>query len=109
MGRELVALKGRLGRVFRRSDVAASAGAFIDGLLSGIPRKTGWLMAKQAGLKRPYRMQSLLGRSAMSCGLKRLPRSAIRPVCLWSTRLGFSRRASTRSGWQDSIQALPAG
>ena len=50
--------------MFRRSDVAASAGAFIDGLLSGIPRKTGWLLAEQAGLKRPYRMQSLLGRSS---------------------------------------------
>ena len=31
--------------------------------LSGISRKTGWLMAEQAGLDRPYRMQSLLGRS----------------------------------------------
>ena len=26
-------------------------------------RKTGWLLAEQAGLERPYRMQSLLGRS----------------------------------------------
>ena len=43
--RELIALKDRLAPVFRRSDVAAWAGAFIDGLLSGIPRKTGWLMA----------------------------------------------------------------
>lgn len=62
--RELRALKGRLAPVFRRSDVATSAGAFIDGLLSGIPRKTGWFLAEQAGLKRPYRMQSLLGRSS---------------------------------------------
>src|SRR6201997_4282513 len=62
--RELKALKDRLAPVFRRSDVAASAGAFIDGLLSGIPRKTGWLLAEQAGLVRPYRMQSLLGRSS---------------------------------------------
>jgi SRSO17 transposase len=62
--RELIALKDRFAPVFRRSDVAASAGAFIDGLLSGIPRKTGWLLAEQAGLKRPYRMQSLLGRSS---------------------------------------------
>ena len=62
--RELIALKDRLASVFRRSDVAASAGAFIDGLLSGIARKTGWLLAEQAGLRRPYRMQSLLGRSS---------------------------------------------
>jgi SRSO17 transposase len=32
-------------------------------LLSGVERKTGWLLAEQAGLDRPYRMQSLLGRS----------------------------------------------
>ena len=62
--RELLALKSRLGPVFGRREVRASAGAFIDGLLSGITRKTGWLMAEQAGLDRPYRMQSLLGRSS---------------------------------------------
>jgi len=31
-------------------------------VLSGIERKTGWLMAEQAGLSKPYRIQSLLGR-----------------------------------------------
>src|SRR5919199_6768277 len=60
---ELSALKSRLGRVFRRPEVRSCAGAFIDGLLSGVARKTGWLLAEQAGLDRPYRMQSLLGRS----------------------------------------------
>ena len=39
-------------------------GAFIDGLLSGAARKTGWQLAEQAGLARPYRIQSLLGRSS---------------------------------------------
>jgi hypothetical protein len=29
---------------------------FIEGLLSGISRKTGWLKAEQAGFDRPYRM-----------------------------------------------------
>jgi len=62
----LSALKVRLGSVFGRPEVRASAGAFIDGLLSGVGRKTGWLMAEQAGLGRPYRMQSLLGRSSWS-------------------------------------------
>jgi SRSO17 transposase len=28
-----------------------------------VERKTGWLMSEQAGASRPYRMQSLLGRS----------------------------------------------
>jgi len=51
----LVALKTR-----------ASEGAFIDGVLSSAERKTGWMLAEQAGHARPYRMQSLLGRSNWS-------------------------------------------
>src|SRR5215208_4270595 len=61
--RELAALKERIGPVFGRAETRATAGAFLDGLLSGVARKTGWLLAEQAGLDRPYRMQSLLGRS----------------------------------------------
>src|SRR5215216_2821677 len=61
--RELAALKARIGPVFGRAETRASAGAFLEGLLSGVTRKTGWLLAEQAGLDRPYRMQSLLGRS----------------------------------------------
>jgi SRSO17 transposase len=49
--------------VFGRAETRETAGAFLDGLLSGVTRKTGWLLAEQAGLERPYRMQSLLGRS----------------------------------------------
>lgn len=65
--RELTALKGRLCAVFRRSEARESCGVFIDGLLSGIERKTGWLMAEQAGLRRPWRIQALLGRSQWDC------------------------------------------
>jgi len=60
---ELASLKARLAPIFRRRELKATASAFLDGLLSGISRKTGWQMAEQAGLERPYRMQSLLGRS----------------------------------------------
>lgn len=60
---ELSALKARIGPVFRRSELRETAGAFLDGLLSGVERKTGWLMAEQAGLEHPARMQALLGRS----------------------------------------------
>src|SRR4051812_36118699 len=63
LGSGLGALKERIGPVFGRAEVRATAGAFLDGLLSGVARKTGWLLAEQAGLERPYRMQSLLGRS----------------------------------------------
>jgi SRSO17 transposase len=69
--RDLSALKSRLAPVFGRREVGASAGAFIDGLLSGISRKTGWLMAEQAGLDGPYRMQSLLGRSSWNADVLR--------------------------------------
>jgi SRSO17 transposase len=61
--RELSALKERLAPVFRRRELRETGAAFLDGLLSGIERKTGWLMAEQAGLERPFRMQALLGRS----------------------------------------------
>src|SRR4029453_9379147 len=61
--RELAALKGRIGPVFGRAETRATAGAFLDGVLSGVARKTGWFLAEQGGLDRPYRMQSLLGRS----------------------------------------------
>jgi SRSO17 transposase len=59
----LADLKERLSTVFGRSELRRTASAFLDGLLSGVERKTGWLLAEQAGLDRPYRMQSLLGRS----------------------------------------------
>jgi SRSO17 transposase len=61
--RELAALKARIGRVLRRRELRETGAAFLDGLLSGIERKTGWLMAEQSGAEQPYRMQSLLGRS----------------------------------------------
>lgn len=59
-------LKAFIGPAFKRSEQRLSAGAFIDGLLSGAERKTGWMLAEEAGLTRPYRIQSLLGRSSWS-------------------------------------------
>ena len=61
--RDLSALKELLGPVFGRRELRETGGVFLDGLLSGVERKTGWLMAEQAGAAQPYRMQSLLGRS----------------------------------------------
>lgn len=59
----LAAFKEALAPIFPRVETRRSAEAFIDGVLSGIERKTGWMLAEQAGLARPYRIQSLLGRS----------------------------------------------
>ena len=73
---DLEALKVKLSPAFGRRETQETAGAFLEGLLSGIERKTGWLMAEQAGLERPYRMQSLLGRSSWSAdGLQDLVRA----------------------------------
>src|SRR6476619_4440131 len=60
--RELAALKERLAPVFGRSELRETAGVCLDGLLSDVARKTGWLLAEQAALERPYRIHSLLGR-----------------------------------------------
>lgn len=59
-------LKAHLAPALGRAETRASGGAFIDGLLSGAERKTGWMLAEEAGLDRPYRIQSLLGRSSWS-------------------------------------------
>ena len=60
---ELGALKGRIGAAFGRRELRETAAAFLDGLLSGATRKTGWMLAEEAGHAAPYRLQSLLGRS----------------------------------------------
>ena len=60
---ELSLLKARLGPVFGRRELREAGGAFLDGLLSGIARKTGWMMSEQAGFARPWRIQGLLGRN----------------------------------------------
>lgn len=65
-------LKACLGPALGRAETRASAGAFIDGLLSGAERKTGWMLAEEAGLDRPFRIQSLLGRSAWSADALRM-------------------------------------
>lgn len=59
-------LKAYIGPALGRAETRASGGAFIDGLLSGTERKTGWMLAEEAGLDRPFRIQSLLGRSGWS-------------------------------------------
>jgi len=61
---ELEALKGHVASVFGRDETRRAAGAFIEGVLSSAERKTGWMLAEQAGMDRPYPIQSLLGRSS---------------------------------------------
>ena len=63
---ELARLKRFVAPALGRAETREAAGAFIDGLLSSAERKTGWMLAEEAGLERPYRIQSLLGRSSWS-------------------------------------------
>ena len=55
-------VKGRLRPLFTQERVAASAGAFLDGLLGAERRKTGWMRAEAAGDPGPWRQQAVLGR-----------------------------------------------
>ncbi|MFE1600902.1 IS701 family transposase [Methylobacterium sp. ID0610] len=55
--------KQRMRPLFAAPSVAASANAFLDGLLGGERRKTGWMRAEAAGDPGPWRQQAILGRS----------------------------------------------
>jgi SRSO17 transposase len=56
-------MKARLRPLFAHPSVAASAAAFLDGLLGPERRKTGWMRAEAAGDPGPWRQQAVLGRS----------------------------------------------
>jgi len=55
--------KARMRPVFGQERIAASAGRFLETLLSNEPRKTGWMRAEAAGDPGPCRQQALLGRA----------------------------------------------
>ena len=55
-------VKGRMRPLFTQERVAASAWAFLDGLLGAERRKTGWMRAEAAGDPGPWRQQAILGR-----------------------------------------------
>lgn len=62
----LIEVKEHIAPTLGRAETRFSAGAFIDGMLSATERKTGWMLAEDAGFGRPYRIQSILGRSSWS-------------------------------------------
>jgi SRSO17 transposase len=55
-------VKARIRPLFTQDRVAASANAFLDGLLGDERRKTGWMRAEAAGDQGPWRQQAILGR-----------------------------------------------
>jgi SRSO17 transposase len=60
---ELRQVKAHLKSLFAHPSVAASAAAFLDGLLGPERRKTGWMRGEAAGDPGPWRQQAVLGRS----------------------------------------------
>ena len=54
----------RLGGHFANPAAWASAGAYLQSLLSSVERKNSWQLAEVAGFETPYRFQHLLGRGA---------------------------------------------
>jgi SRSO17 transposase len=56
-------IKARMRPLFAHPSVAASAAAFVDGLLGPERRKTGWMRAEALGDAGPWRQQAVLGRS----------------------------------------------
>ncbi len=57
---ELDAFMARIGPRFARSEPRTRAGAFVQGLLAGLPRANGWTIAEHAGETQPRGMQRLL-------------------------------------------------
>lgn len=60
--RTLDEVKERLGFLFGRVEPRRAAFSYMDGLLSGIERKTGWQLAERIGDPGPWRIQAVLGR-----------------------------------------------
>lgn len=60
----LAEMKDHIAPVFGRPETQAPAVALVGRLLSSVEPKTRWMLAEQAGFARPFRIQSMLGRSA---------------------------------------------
>ena|SRR3712207_6005795 len=79
---ELGGLKTRTRPLFAHPRMAASAAAFLDGLLGPERRETGWMRAEAAGDPGPWRQQAVLGRSHWEADVSctRFPWTAICPT-----------------------------
>src|SRR5919205_1036618 len=62
----LAALAERIRGRFSRSELRERATAYLRGLLSPAERKNSWQLAEEAGERKPYGFQHLLGRAEWS-------------------------------------------
>src|SRR4051812_6900070 len=84
----------RMRPLFAAPSVAASANAFLDGLLGAERRKTGWMRAEAAGDPGPWRQQAILGRSHWNSPGSSGRRNTLREEVAMAIR----KRRSDRSG-----------
>ncbi|MGW3571462.1 transposase [Streptomyces sp. NPDC000941] len=60
---ELEALVGRVAGRFGRAEPRRRVREYVSGLVAGLPRSNGWILAEQAGEVSPDGMQRLLRRA----------------------------------------------
>ena len=112
---ELCTIQAQLQCLFGHASVAASAAAFLDGLLGPERRKTGWMRAEAAGDPGPWRQQAVLGRGRWDADALRdlvrdyaLATLAVPEPCWSSTRPASSSRAPHPAGCSGSTPARRA-
>src|SRR6059036_2332859 len=104
---ELRTIKAQIRSLFGRASVAASAAAFLDGLLGPERRKTGWMRAEAAGDPGPWRQQAVLGRSRWDADALRdlvrdyaLATLAVPDAVLVIDETGFLKQGTSSCGVQ---------
>src|SRR6478735_2221044 len=104
---ELRTIQARIRSLFGHASVAASAAAFLDGLLGPERRKTGWMRAEAAGDPGPWRQQAVLGRSRWDADALRdlvrdyaLATLAVPDAVLVIDETGFLKQGTSSCGVQ---------
>jgi len=97
--------KHRIRPLFAAPSVAASANAFLDGLLGAERRKTGWMRAEAAGDPGPWRQQAILGRSHWNADALR---DVVRDHVIETLGVDSSGRRNTAyvTGSKELVQSL---
>jgi SRSO17 transposase len=89
-------VKARISPLFTQERVAASAGAFLDGLLGNEQRKTGWMQAEAAGDPGPWRQQAILGRGRWEAATSTIRPTAGQPDAVYAWILPRTEFVSSR-------------
>ncbi len=104
---ELRTIQARIRCLFGHASVAASAAAFLDGLLGPERRKTGWMRAEAAGDPGPWRQQAVLGRGRWDADALRdlvrdyaLATLAVPDAVLVVDETGFLKQGTSSCGVQ---------